>query len=57
MTEALIVPSKEPEDLGMDNQRSEKQKSNSLFSNEVSLAWFTSLSYLKRATDMLGYRR
>ncbi len=57
MTEALIVPSKEPEYLGMDNQRSEKQKSNSLFSNEVSLAWFTSLSYLKRATDMLGYRR
>jgi hypothetical protein len=57
MTEALIVPGKEPEYLGMDNQRLENQKSNSLFSNEVSHAWFTSLSYLKRATDMPGYRR
>ena len=37
MTEALIVPGKEPEYLGMDNQRLENQKSNSLFSNEFLL--------------------
>jgi hypothetical protein len=39
MTVVLKVPIRETKHLGMDSQGLENQKSNTLFSNEDSLAW------------------